>query len=153
MILQTISKEHCVMVCFKLSHVFLFIQKFFVPGNYTSILPTKDEKSDPPVFKIASKSFPVKKSAFSDETYWLEKLNDWSSSIDLQNRTTFSAFHSQLLLDESFKTISILFPLLFKSTNSPATVCHCMKINKRVVDFLNPGQVSVITGGDVSKSL
>ena len=153
MILQTIFKAHCIMVCFKLSHVFLFMQRFFVPGNYTSILPTKDEKSGPPVFKIASKSFPVKKSAFSDETYWLEKLNDWSSSIDLQNRTAFSAFHSQLLLDESFKTISILFPLLFKSTNSPATVCHCMKINKRVVDFLNPGQISVITGGDVSKSL
>ena len=153
MILQTISKANCVMVCFKFSHVFLFMQNFFVPGNYTNILPTKDEKSDPVVCNIASKSFPVKKSALSDETYWLKKLNDWSSSIDLQNRTAFWAFHSQLLLDESFKTISILFPLLFKSTNSPATVCHCMKINKRVVDFLDPGQVSVIAGGDVSKSL
>ena len=153
MILQTIFKAHCIMVCLKLSHVFLFMQRFFVPGNYTSILPTKDEKSGPPVFKIASKSFPVKKSAFSDETYWLKKLHVWSSSTDLQNHTAFSAFHSKLLLDQSFKTISILFPLLFESINSPATVCHCMKINKRVVDFLNPGQISVITGGDVSKSL
>ena len=36
------------------------MQSFFVPGNYTNILPTKDEKSDPPVCNIASKSFPVK---------------------------------------------------------------------------------------------
>ena len=57
------------------------------------------------------------------------------------------------LLDESFKTISILFPLPIESINSLVTVYHCMKINKRVVNLLNPCQVSVTAEGNVSKSL
>ena len=141
MILHIITKANCVMVCFKFSHSFLFMRSFFfkfffVPRNYTNILPMKDEKPNPTVCKIACKSFLVQKSAFSDETGWLKKLNVWSSSFDLQNHTAFSAFLSQLLLDESFKSISTLFPLLFESINSPATVFHCMKIIKRLVDFL-----------------
>ena len=61
------------MLCFNFRHAFLW--SLFVPGNYTNILPTKDEKSDPPVCKIASKTFPVKKSAYLDETDWSKKLN------------------------------------------------------------------------------
>ena len=30
--------------------------------------------------------------------------------------------------------------------NSPAMMHHCMEIIKRLVDFLNPGQVTVIAG-------
>ena len=58
-----------------------------------------------------------------------------------------SPFHSQLLLDESLKTIPTLSPMLFESINLPAMVCHCMKIIKRLVDFLSPAQVSAIAGG------
>ena len=131
MILHIITKAHCVMVCFKFCHTFLFMGSFFfVPRNYTNILPMKDEKPNPTVCKIACKSFLVQKSAFSDKTGWLKKLNVWSSSFDLQHHTAFSAFLSQLLLDESLKSISTLFPLLFESINSPATVFHCMKIIK-----------------------
>ena len=115
-------------------------------------MPTKAEKPDPPVCKVASKSFPVQNTALSDETGW-KKLNVWSSSFDLQNCTAFSPFHSQLLLDESFKTISTLSPLLFESINLPAMVCHCMKIIKRLVDFLSPGQVSAIAGGQLVYAL
>ena len=109
-------------------------------------IANKRWKPDPPACKIASKSFPVQKSTFSDETGWLKELNVWNSSFDLQNRTVISAFHSQLPLDELFKTISTLFPLLFEPINSPAMVRHCMKTIKRLVDFLNPGQVSAIAG-------
>ena len=75
---------------------------------------------------------------------WLKKLSVWSSSFDLQNHTAFSAFHSQLPLDESFKTISTLFPLLLETISSPVMVRRCMKIIKGLADFLNPGQVRVI---------
>ena len=78
------------MVCFKFSHVFLFMQSFFYSWQLHRYIAKKDEKSNPPVCKIASKSFNVKKLTVSDETYWLKKLNVWSSSIDLQNRTAFS---------------------------------------------------------------
>ena len=57
---------------------------------------------------------------------------------------TFSAFHTQLLLDESFKVMSTLFPLLFESIT---LVFHCMKIIERLVDFLNRGLVSIIAVG------
>ena len=128
------------MVCFKFEGmIFCLYEFFFVPGNCTNILPTKDGKPDPPVYKIASKSFPVQKSPFSDENGWLKKLNVWSSLLDLQSCTAFLAFNSQLLLDESFKAISTLYPLLLESINSPAMVSHDMKIIKRLVDFLNPG--------------
>ena len=101
MILQAITKAHCVIVCFKFEDMFFCLcEVFFVPGNYTKILSTKDGKPDLPVCKIASKSFPVQKSAFSDETDWLKKLNIWSSLFELQNCKTFSTFNSQLLLNE-----------------------------------------------------
>ena len=126
--------------------LFCLYEFIFLPGNYTNILSTKDGNPDLPVCKTASKSFPVQKSAFSDEIGWLKKLKVWSSSFDLQNCTAFLAFHSQLPLDQSFKTMSTLFPLFFESINSRAIVRHCMKIIKQLVDFLNLGQVSVIAG-------
>ena len=64
MVLQTITKANCVMVRFKFK-ARLFMQSF--PGNYTNILPTKDGNPDSSVCEIASNSFPVQKSAFSDE--------------------------------------------------------------------------------------
>ena len=79
---------------------FCLCEVFFLPGNYTKILPTKDGKPDPPVCKIAIKLFPVQKSAFSDQTGWLKKRNVWNSSLDLKNWNAFSTFHSQLSPDE-----------------------------------------------------
>ena len=67
--------------------------------------------------------------------------------------TAFSAFNSQLLLNESFKTVSTLFPQLLESINSSAMVSRVMKIIKRLVDFLNTGQVSVIEGGQPTYTL
>ena len=54
MILQTITKAHWLTVCFKFSHALLFMQRFFVPGNYTIYCQQKHEISDPPVCKTAS---------------------------------------------------------------------------------------------------
>ena len=156
--LETLTTEKCTVLlkeCMAAS-IFMLFQLcgvVFLPGNYTNTLLTKDGKLDPPVCKIASKSFPVQKSTFSDETGWLKKLKVWSNLLDPQNRTAFSSFHSQYPPDELFKTLSTLFPLFFEPINSPAMVRYCMKIIKRLVDFLNPSQVSVIAGDQPAYAL
>ena len=73
---DSITKAHCVMVYFNLNACyFVYAKFFFVSGN-------SNGKLDPHVCIIASKSFPAQKSAFSDETSWLKKLNVWSSLFD-----------------------------------------------------------------------
>ena len=71
------------------------------------MLLTKDGKLDPSARKIESKSFPLQKSAFSDETSRLKKVKVLSSSFDQQNRNPFSTFHLQLTLAELLKTVSL----------------------------------------------
>ena len=111
------------MVCFKFSHAFLFMQTLFVPGNYTNILPTKDEKFDTPAWKIASKSFPIKKSAFADETGWLKKLRERTSEGIFCSTINFTC--SKIL-----KFITILI-----STSKVVCYCDCFCFNKYDLQF------------------
>ena len=71
------------------------------------MLLTKDGKLDPSARKIESKSFPLQKSAFSDETGRLKKVTVSSSSFDLQNCNPFPTFHLKLELDDLLKTVSL----------------------------------------------
>ena len=49
---------------------------------------------------------------------------------------TFSAFHTQLLLDESFKVMSTLFPLLFESITLAATTKPANLFKQRNWNFI-----------------
>ena len=121
---QTIIKLDCVIVCFKF-HAFPLMGSFFSSWQLHKHIANQRWKTQLSCPRNISKSFPVQRSAFSDETGWLKKLKVWSSSSDLPT-STFSNFHPQLPQHELFKTVSTLLQLLFKLINSPAMVHHCM---------------------------
>ena len=123
-----------------------------LPDNYVNILPTKGGKPEPPEQQYIQDNVlsSIDSITSADALNWLHKLENLAiGAIDnLENRFSFSAFHSHSDKDKkiTFKTISTLLPLLLDSINSPAMVRHCMKIVTETVKYLNPTQLTIITG-------
>ena len=123
--------------------VFYLCEFFFLPGNYTNILPTKDGNPDSLVYKTASKSFLYKNQLSQMKLVASRNLEFGVAHLICKTTPLFLAFHSQFRLDQLIKTVFTLFQLLFESINSPAMVFDCMKIIKRLVYFLNPSKCKV----------
>ena len=123
---------------------FCFCKIFlFLPGNYTNILPTKDENPDSLVCKTASKSFLYKNQLSQMKLVAWRNLEFGEAHLICKTTPLFLASHSEFRLDQLIKTVFTLFQLLFESINSPAMVFDCMKIIKRLVYFLNPSKCKV----------
>ena len=117
-----------------------------LPDFYTNIAPTKGGKTEPPALHPNEDLFPANFSTSAVASVWLHKLEKSITVDELSDRTSFSAFYSQEDHQSQFQTISTMLPLLEESINSPAMVRHCMNIIKGLTDYLNPQQISIITG-------
>ena len=93
-----------------------------LPDFYTNIAPTKGGKTEPPALHPNEDLFPANFSTSAVASVWLHKL------------------------EKSITVDELSLPLLEESINSPAMVRHCMNIIKGLTDYLNPQQISIITG-------
>ena len=58
----------------------------------------------------------------------------------------WAAYHASRQLPELRKVCNItLLPLFTEHANTPAMICHSMKVLKRATEYLNPGQTPVLT--------
>ena len=117
-----------------------------LPDFYTNIAPTKGGKTEPPALHPNEDLFPANFSTSAVASVWLHKLEKSITVDELSDRNSFSAFYSQEDHQSQFQTMSTILPLLEESINSPAMVRHCMNIIKGLTYYLNPQQISIITG-------
>ena len=76
----------------------------------------------------------------------MESLQQLSKPDDeLKKRCPFSTFYSKNKENMNVVSITQLLPILPKSINSCAIVCHCSKVIVAITNKLNPGQQPVIT--------
>ena len=112
-------------------------------------MPTKGGKPEPPLKeRLLTHTFPSQRNCFNDASEWLMKLEvQQNEDEEITTPSSFSAFYSQhQVYTDLIKSSPTLLPLLVDSINSPSMVCHCMEIINDLVEHLNPGQTSVITG-------
>ncbi len=122
-----------------------------LPEYYNEIIPSMGGKPEPPRQVITSQEEAPDPRLSSDNFEWLRNLEQFhSSSDDLSERFSFSAYHSQKMKEQeiAFKTQSALLPVLLESVNSPAMVRHCMDVIKKLTLHLNPSQSRIIITGD-----
>jgi hypothetical protein len=77
---------------------------------------------------------------------WLEHLMQMNGKDDdINNRFSWSGFHSKKSAIRAIKTTSTLLPLLNESVNSTAMLRHTMGVVKQILLKLNPQQPIVLT--------
>ena len=110
-----------------------------LPDYYIDINPTNDRKPESPQIE----------SVASSSSHYLNNLNSLSDD-DLNERYSFSAFHSQQMKNQriNFKIQSTLLPIILEPVNSPAVVRHCMEIIKQLTQHLNQSQKQIIITAD-----
>ena len=121
--------------------------KLELPDSYTTLPPTKAIASEYPLQSVnICENTHI--DAEREASLWLSKvksLDEESSSKDIENRISWSGFHSRLSEVKPVKTLSTLLPLLHDSINSTAMVRHTMDIVKQILLKINPDQCPVIT--------
>ena len=73
----------------------------------------------------------------------VQEVVDSEDDIQQDMEVSWAAFHVSKT-DQNPPDISSLLPLFPEKASSPAMIRHAMDIVKENVDFLNPGQTSVI---------
>ena len=64
-------------------------------------------------------------------------------------KISWSAFHQERFINKSDScriSTSTLLPLINESISSPVIVAHCMRVIRKLMQHVNPIQISVITG-------
>lgn len=82
------------------------------------------------------------------EIAWLEhgcaKLK--SAEITAEDTVTWSSFHSKMHRDSNNPPgITSLLPLFYEKADTPAMIKHGMDVIREATNFLNPGQIPIIT--------
>lgn len=121
-----------------------------LPESFTNIPPAHfiEKNPRPPVICVSpdvSSTLTLFKPLLKHEYAWLEKVKLTYELNDSVN-VTWSSYHASQNRHLDFEvSITSLMPLLRDEAHSVATVKHMMAKIKETVDFLNPGQVPVIT--------
>ena len=119
-----------------------------LPEHYTNIAPAFFKQNPTPTTGFNEVSLPDESLFHRNirvECEWLEKVKD-TTDVDEKSNITWSAHHaSQKRKSVCETSISSLLPLLRDHAHSIATIKHAMKKIREGVEFLNPGQVPVLT--------
>ena len=111
-----------------------------LPEYYLNIEPVNKGNVTRPMSSINTRD--------GENSAWLEKseliiFND--EQQDMDTKLSWSAFCQDEESSTTWpKVLSALMPLINDDINSMAMVKHTMKIIKKAVDNLNPGQISII---------
>jgi hypothetical protein len=125
-----------------------------LPESYTTIFPAKTLPSQYPLQQVCAQDVTgndQSKLFTADE--WLGNISSFNNAggmetPDVNDRISWSAFHARREQPSAVqqKSTSTLLPLLRESVASTAVVRHTMNIVNLVLQEVNPGQVSVLTG-------
>ena len=122
-----------------------------LPDSYTNLTPVALNKEEPTI-PVLNGSFGVDKSvikaAIEVEKKWQTNTREIMTKEveDIKNPISWAAFHSNDKQDHDFDiTVTSLLPLFPDDSKSAAMIRHSMDVVQRAVDFLNPGQVPVLT--------
>ena len=98
-----------------------------------------------------SNSEPVKldlAEAKLEEYDWIKHSLQHISDVE-QSKTsslTRSAYHAtQQQLTSELSAICALIPLFYEKSDTPAMIKHCMDVHRQATEYLNLGQIPVIT--------
>ena len=87
--------------------------------------------------------------AMEKEKVWLDdvlKTRDQDKAAQTESSVSWSAHHAATHTNVQFAPcISTLLPLLKDCAHTTATIRHCMDIIRRASQYLNPGQIPIIT--------
>ena len=118
------------------------------PEHYTNITPAFFKKNPTPTTGFNEVSLPDEALFHRNikvECEWLEKVKE-TTDIDEKSNISWSAHHaSQKRKSVCETSIRSLLPLLRDHVHGVATIKHAMKKIREGVEFLNPGQIPVLT--------
>lgn len=124
---------------------------FNLPQDYTDIAPARLLTSRPFVPQMTG-SIKPSRNVFPDvmdkEYEWLYHVRDLykKNSLTTEDFISWAAFHAtrqpQVPQDVA---IGAMLPMFYENSHSVAMIKHGMKVVSKVVQFLNPGQVPVMT--------
>jgi len=123
-----------------------------LPEKYTNVLPAAFKMKEFTVphvnNSVQSTNFNVVDEETKEEWKWLEVVKNNLNKNPLQNFDwiTWSAYHSNLqtaVIPPA--AINALLPLFLDSAHSVAMVKHSMEVVRAAVQYLNPGQIPVLS--------
>ena len=118
-----------------------------LPDTFTNISPAffQTKNPVPPNTAIPKPPTDILGPQLALEYQWLDKVIV-TQEIDDAVNLTWSAHHPSMKRSPEFEvTITSLLPLLRDQAHSVATIKHVMQKVQDVTDFLNPGQIPIIT--------
>ena len=119
-------------------------QQLSLPDYYTNLPPTTNISTQYP---IQTANLVEIQSVQDKLTQWLHQVTRLCSDefIDINERLSFSGFHSRTQVKQVIKGLSVLMPLLRDNINSLSMVRHCMDVIIKVINQVHPSQVAIIT--------
>jgi hypothetical protein len=125
-----------------------------LPESYTTIFPAKTLPSQYPLQQVCAQdvtSNDQSKLFTADE--WLGNISSFNNARgmetpDVNERISWSAFHARLEQPSAVQksTSTYFFALTKRVRGITSCGCHTMNIVNLVLQEVNPGQVSVLTG-------
>ena len=102
----------------------------------------------PSLHNINSHPVPASRSqqqVLKDGYQWLNYVDDHlDTQLTSDDWISWAAYHAERSGPPSFISKSYMLQLLTESANSPIAMLHCMVTIKRGIEYLNPGQTSVV---------
>ena len=118
-----------------------------LPDSFTNVKPAFFRKKNPlppPSTEADAYAMNLQKPDLSPEFEWLQMviLTEGTGALNV----TWSTHHARKKRSPDFEvTIASLLPLLRDAAHTVATVRHVMEKIQEVVQYLNPGQIPVVT--------
>ena len=119
--------------------------QFELPLYYTDISPVGTIKSNAPILQTNTDSRDITLDSLDECKGWLTSVNSTFSGEDMLavSNCNWAAYNEANINAE---TPSTLLPLINESINSPAMVKHCMKAIRKIIQHINPNQITIISG-------
>jgi len=123
---------------------------YSLPESYTNVKPVSlrtKEPVIPPTEDHPATNDILLKTALGDEHVWLEKTREQRSdnTQSTDDPISWSAYHGNRHTEHIEPSINSLLPLFQDDSKSIGMIRHSMDVVKQAVEFLNPGQVPVVT--------
>ena len=123
---------------------------YSLPESYTNVKPVSlrtKEPVIPPTEDHPATNDVLLKTALGDEHVWLEKTREQRSdnTQSTDDPISWSAYHGNRHTEHIEPSINSLLPLFQDDSKSIGMIRHSMDVVKQAVEFLNPGQVPVVT--------
>ena len=125
-------------------------RQFELSLYYTDISPVDTIKSNAPILQTNTDSRDITLDPLDECKGWLSSVNSIFSGEDMLavSNCNWAAYNEANINAEtlSVRSTSTLFPLINESINSPAMVKHCVKVIRKIIQHINPNQITIIIG-------